>query len=847
MKNITKKMALGAMLVSWFIPATAEIIPVEPDITKSYWISDENGRYVTQTNRLHMSTVIQDAETQKFRFAQGEEHGGTPETSAYFLTTNDGMYAVTENNPSELRTDFNEQWHVIRLYQDTETGRYAFYFCGSAASTATSPGPRNNLGIRSDNQLGPYHGEGIPTAAECIFYLEEVTEKDQRILKLAIEQSEAVVNAVNATGEQNAIGTRTGQYPAENYARFTSILNSLKESLDIASDEELEGLAVSLTNARWDLFRSVVVPDGRYHIVYEDKYMTVPETLGTNQRPYFTAPVTTNLKSQVFVLTNNTGTSYKVEDTEGHFLNEKPFMMEDPNASSGGYSDQWNNVAFFFDITSGKYAARNAGPQADALKVGSWIAGDDDVLYVDNQNLFYDNDTKPYPAATAFFFTLQEIDCSLKSLTTPQGTLTPAFDPYILQYTLQVEKEVEYISLTAETNDPAASIRIMIHGETVADADHIALDYGENTITILVTAPEGIDSRMYTLTVTRAKNTDASLSALTISDGTLTPAFDTDIIEYTADVPYEVSLITIEAIATDQEYAVVEGAGEIELNTGENTVLIKVTAQDESTTQEYTLTINRALNNDASLLSLEISGGETKPAFSPDIFEYTVSVPYEITDFQFEAVAADGATIQPIEDTALTLGENTFEIVVTAEDGIATQTYPIHVIRNPNTDTTLRKLVISEGELSPAFSPVVFEYTVTVPYETTTFAVLTAIPTDEENATVEITGNSELTVGNNIFRITVTAADGVIVDTYTITVIRQNPAGLSAPSSEEVIIKSNNGMISAAFNGKAMVKLCSVTGLLIHQEKCTDTYTKQVPAGIYVLTINNKGYKVIVK
>ncbi len=53
----------------------------------------------------------------------------------------------------------------------------------------------------------------------------------------------------------------------------------------------------------------------------------------------------------------------------------------------------------------------------------------------------------------------------------------------------------------------------------------INLNVGSNTITVIVTAQDGTTTNTYTITVTRAPSSNADLSNLTVSQGSLTPAF----------------------------------------------------------------------------------------------------------------------------------------------------------------------------------------------------------------------------------------------------------------------------------------------------------------------------------
>lgn len=497
MKNIIlQRVVLLAMMLGFWMNANGQVIPWEPNESKTYWVSTENGMYLTASGSegtTYLQNINLGSDSQVFKFVKGDEHGNTVETSAYFLTSYDNNFVLTDASPSQFKANGskNQKWHVVRIYKNEDTGKFAFYFCGSDAVKAAEP--RNNLGyfidknnIRTD-RLGSRWGNGEPTAAECTFTLVEVTEEDNRPLANAIKDAEDIVNAVEAIGETKAIGSGFGQYGSTQYATLTTALDDAKGNLGSATTSEMNEYVMNLTNAKWDLFRSVVVPDGVYYIVYDNKYMTVPDAFGNNQRPSFTTPIAENLKKQVFVLTKNTGNSYKVEDIDGHFLNEKPFMIENPNASSGGYSDEYNNIAFFYDIVNDKYAARNVGPQANALKVGSWSVGND-ILSVDNQNLTYGEDAKPCPAASAFFFTLKDA-CVLNGLTTtPESMITPAFDSYITDYNVNVTNAVSNIIIT-----PSSDLANLPEGKFVASLKQNDIDFegilneGENEIEINLT------------------------------------------------------------------------------------------------------------------------------------------------------------------------------------------------------------------------------------------------------------------------------------------------------------------------------------------------------------------------
>lgn len=84
--------------------------------------------------------------------------------------------------------------------------------------------------------------------------------------------------------------------------------------------------------------------------------------------------------------------------------------------------------------------------------------------------------------------------------------------------------------------------------------------------------------------------------------------------------------------------------------------------------------------------------------------------------------------------------------------------------------STLKELSIEGQTILPEFDVDVKEYTLSIPYETTTLKVI-ATPMDEK-ATAKIEGNEELKEGENIITITVTAEDES-TSTYTIKVKRE--------------------------------------------------------------------------
>lgn len=94
-----------------------------------------------------------------------------------------------------------------------------------------------------------------------------------------------------------------------------------------------------------------------------------------------------------------------------------------------------------------------------------------------------------------------------------------------------------------------------------------------------------------------------ALSALTVSAGTLTPAFDPAVTEYTLSLPQGTEKLTLTATPSDSN-ATVQGDGELTLQEGENTLPLVVTAENGDT-KTYTVTAKVA---QAPTLFLDYNG-----------------------------------------------------------------------------------------------------------------------------------------------------------------------------------------------------------------------------------------------
>lgn len=201
---------------------------------------------------------------------------------------------------------------------------------------------------------------------------------------------------------------------------------------------------------------------------------------------------------------------------------------------------------------------------------------------------------------------------------------------------------------------------------------------------------------------------------------------------------------------------------------------VKYNGQTAYISSSYLTTEKPDESNNKNLKSLTISGDyELTPAFNKDVTEYSLNVASDIDSIDIKAVAEDdNAKVTIKGNDKLLMGENTVEVKVTAEDG-TTRTYKINVtkgeVESKALELGLSELTIDGYTLTPEFSPEVYEYKLDISDPSITSININA-KSDKENAVIEITGNDELKLGENIVTILVKSEDGKDVVTYQIVV-----------------------------------------------------------------------------
>jgi len=406
-------------------------------------------------------------------------------------------------------------------------------------------------------------------------------------------------------------------------------------------------------------------------------------------------------------------------------------------------------------------------------------------------------------ATVSFRVTQGSNDADLIHLIPTRGVFSPQFSAATSSYTASVVYGVRSFQLTPITASPYASITI--NGTAIADSAASAplpLKPGINTFNVVVTAPDQVTTKTYSLTVTRPVSNNDDLLSLKRSAGVISPVFSAATTSYTSSVMNGVRSMTITPTASDQEAiikvngtVVVSGAASAPINlpVGLTTITIAVTATDGTTTKTYTLKVTRPPSNNDNLAGLSVNQGTLSPVFKAATTNYNVNVANNVHYINVTPVAADpdatikinGTTIAPggtFTFNPLPVGSSTILVTVKASDGTTVKTYVITVNRPPSNNNNLATLTLNSGVLTPAFNATITSYTVKIPNTQTSVTVRPSA--SDPDATITVNGEKlvsgaasfplSVSVPVNI-NIAVTASDGVTTQTYTIQATRQLP------------------------------------------------------------------------
>ncbi len=370
---------------------------------------------------------------------------------------------------------------------------------------------------------------------------------------------------------------------------------------------------------------------------------------------------------------------------------------------------------------------------------------------------------------------------TLSKLSISEGTLSPSFKASTKKYTATVAANVSSVKVSATASN--GNTLVSGYGSRT-----VKLAYGKNTVKVKVKNSAGV-STTYSITITRKDNRSGvnTLSNLTVSAGTLSPAFSSDKTSYSVTLDNSITSLSVNATLTDSKSKFASGFGprSVALKEGVNQIQIKVTSE-KGATKTYTITANRGSVPDvctnttelALLKGIGIEANEqtqiTLEDFDPTKTEYDgITVPNAIKNLTIHPLVQDEGDdydVQGADDLEVNI-EREITIVVTSKAcNSFTRTYTLRVTRLPEEaqgGTADLKTLTIENHKEFEFEKNVLDYGLTLKKDETELNIKyeTELPTTK----CTIVGNKDLSIAS-VITIECTSQDEVDTAVYTITI-----------------------------------------------------------------------------
>ncbi len=292
---------------------------------------------------------------------------------------------------------------------------------------------------------------------------------------------------------------------------------------------------------------------------------------------------------------------------------------------------------------------------------------------------------------------------------------------------------------------------------------------------------------------------DASISNVKLStlEGTSLGEPSVNGNNYTFNVSNDVSNAKLE-FDTNDKNTVVTNPSNIEnivLDKVATEVTITVTAEDGNQ-EVYKVFINKEARNTNDLEKLNVIIKDDNVVKVDKTYDNDLSINIELDDLEYSenysislepTLKNDGSKVvsNPIKDVKLSVGLNTFEVIVQAEDGTPkTYTVKVEVLKNSNSNIDDGDIDISidDEDLVDPENPIIkdnedienktFTYNINVKYSKKTFGKNDLQLKLPSGASAKYPSDINLSVGHNEYTVVVTSEDGKSVSTYIFNVNR---------------------------------------------------------------------------
>ena len=267
-----------------------------------------------------------------------------------------------------------------------------------------------------------------------------------------------------------------------------------------------------------------------------------------------------------------------------------------------------------------------------------------------------------------------------------------------------------------------------------------------------VLAEDSIHRNVYTVSVDITPSDVDTLAAIMVAGMPLV-GFDPYVCSYTYMLSTEATELPQVEFEQGDIYQHVDS-----VSNGVGGAMTIIVTAENGNQRRYTILFITEPDNNTGLAGIYYCGKELG-GFDPEVYEYTITLPYGTTDVP--VVTYTKANPDKQQDV-MTLDGNVVTITITAEDG-TTATYTLTFVVAKSSEAHLSAITVDDQALED-FEPGKYNYNVYLPYGTTEMPQVGAV-------TVDSTATYTVDADDRTVTITVTAADGDHTEFYTVNFI----------------------------------------------------------------------------
>jgi V8-like Glu-specific endopeptidase len=347
---------------------------------------------------------------------------------------------------------------------------------------------------------------------------------------------------------------------------------------------------------------------------------------------------------------------------------------------------------------------------------------------------------------------------------------------------------------------------------TTAQVSGSTVNSFANPVVYAVTAQDGTTTKNWTVTVTVASNNQSDITAFTLPGQVGSSVINSSSQTIGITMPYGTSVtnlaanFTLSTGATAKVGTTAQVSGST-VNSFANPVVYAVTAQDGTTTKNWTVTVTVASNNQSDITAFTLPGQVGSSVINSSSQTIGITMPYgtSVTNLAANFTLSTGATAK-VGTTAQVSGStvnsfaNPVVYAVTAQDGTTTKNWTVTVTVASNNQSDITAFTLPGQVGSSVINSSSKTIGITMPYGSS-LTSLVAEFTISDGAIAKV-GTMEQVSGMttnsfiNPVIYDVTAQDGITTTEWTVTVT----IAAGVPTESEQVINLKAGWNIVAFN-----------------------------------------------